>query len=307
MRRFLLGILWCLMFSSCSNPAVTTTTVPASPTPIPTVTVQPTNTALPSNILDRASLSGLSPEEIVFFYLEIRSYVESDDIGALANKIRFPLAICGLQHGDVIETKDEFIEKYGYAFGDEWKPFFLKSDLGRVTVHEYNIQASGINFSKIWNDDSRQSYKIWITGIGYYCYLDPIKVSNRATAEAATPEYSREDFIFGTYHVILHDSVGGTMLSQGEIDAVQTVVIEEDIFSSDATCHMGYACSCPNPGYEFNKPVTGKGTSEFYGLGSPIGQLIVVCNGIPNAYFDILANDQIGFYYDGNYWIFKHQ
>jgi hypothetical protein len=147
MRRFLLGILWCLMFSSCSNPAVTTTTVPASPTPIPTVTVQPTNTALPSNILDRASLSGLSPEEIVFFYLEIRSYVESDDIGALANKIRFPLAICGLQHGDVIETKDEFIEKYGYAFGDEWKPFFLKSDLGRVTVHEYNIQASGINFS----------------------------------------------------------------------------------------------------------------------------------------------------------------
>jgi hypothetical protein len=300
-KRMLFTVLVCLIVSSCASPQVTATTL------IPTFTAQPTNTALPENIVEGASLSGLSPDEIVSFYLEIRSYIESGNVGALADKIQYPIRICGLHNGDVIEARDEFVQKYDYAFEDYWREYFLNQKLEHARIGEYGVSFERIAYSKIWSDSEHHSYAIRIIRIGNYCYVDPIKESNQATAEAATPEYSGNSFIFGMYKVILHERVGGTMLTQGEIDGVQTIVIAKEVFSSDEVCRRGYACSCNNPGYEFHKPTTGKGTAESYGLGSQIGQLIVVCNGLPNAYFDILANDQIGFYYDGNYWIFKHQ
>jgi hypothetical protein len=69
-------------------------------------------------------------------------------------------------------------------------------------------------------------------------------------------------------------------------------------YSTDSECSFG--CSCPSPEYEFNKPFYDKYRALWYGIPA-IGELIMICNGDPRVYFDILADNKIGYNYFGYY------
>ena len=93
-------------------------------------------------------------------------------------------------------------------------------------------------------------------------------------------------------------------MSKEDVEKFQSVLIEKNKYSTDATCHFG--CTCPSPEYEFNKPFYGKGHALWYGIPA-VGELIVICDGEPIAYFDVLTDSEIGYYFDGYYFKLKHK
>ncbi|RPI89646.1 MAG: hypothetical protein EHM40_20280 [Chloroflexi bacterium] len=82
------------------------------------------------------------------------------------------------------------------------------------------------------------------------------------------------------------------------------VRVEKDNYSTDSDCSFG--CSCPSPEYEFNKPFYDKYRALWYGIPA-IGELIMICDGDPRVYFDVLADDKIGYNYFGYYVTLIHQ
>jgi hypothetical protein len=302
-KRMLITSLLFLTLVSCTSQQVTDNSVPTiTLLPSATSTVHPTNTPLPASIVEGAHRSGMSPEEIVSFYWEIHSYLENNDVAALANKIYFPLNECARNKGDNIETKDEFIQRFNEIFTDEIISNYLNANLEDTGIDMYGVYIGGIWFTSICTDNICNVTETWIFGVNNYCSIritPPMETDHAATL-SAMPDYPSEKFVYGTYELDSYQEVGGSLMSIEELENFPKIIIERENFTNKLYW------LCPSPEYEFNKPFYGKGTALWYGI-QAIGELIVICNGKPLAYFDILANDEIGYYIDGYYLKLKHE
>ncbi|OQY89758.1 MAG: hypothetical protein B6D38_05680 [Anaerolineae bacterium UTCFX1] len=248
----------------------------------------------------------MSPEEIFSFYEEVHLDIKDKNISSLADKIYLPISQCGRNKGDKIETKDEFVERFNEIFSSENQLVFLNANLENTFINMYGVLIGDVWYSSICKESTCSDTKILIIRMGDYCSfrsLTPTTVEG-ATAQAAHPDYPESQFVFGDYQLDSYQSVGGSLMSREDVEKFQSVSIEKNKYTTDTACHFG--CTCPSPEYEFNKPFYGKGRASWYGIPS-IGELIVICGGKPLAYFDILSNDEIGYYADGYYFNLKHK
>lgn len=303
MRTILILSLVCFVVASCISQQATAIPVSTSTfLPSVTSTVHPTTTLLPASIIEGAHRSGLSPEEIISFIFEIRSYLENNDRNALADKIYFPLNECGRNKGDNIETKSEFIQRFDEVFTDEIISNYVNANLEDTRIDMYGVYIGGIWFISICTDKTCNITETLIFGVNSYCSIritPPMEVDHAATL-AAMPDYPSEKFVYGTYELDSYQKVGGSLISIEELEKFPKIIIEKENFTNKLYW------LCPSPEYEFNKPFYGKGTALWYGI-QAIGELIVICDGKPLAYFDILAHDEIGYYIDGYYLKLKHE
>ena len=79
------------------------------------------------------------------------------------------------------------------------------------------------------------------------------------------------------------------------------VQIESEVFIAD---QIGHTCKAPI--YEFNPPLYDRGRALWYGIPA-VGELIVICEDVPWSYFDILNENELGYYLDGRYLILRYQ
>jgi hypothetical protein len=308
-KRIFFASLLCLIIVSCASQQATITSTPTNlPVPSVTSTLQPTNTPLPASIVEGAHRSGLSPEEIVSVYLEIRSYLENKDVNALANRIYFPLNECGRSKGDNIETKEEFTQRFNEVFTDKIISNYLNANLEDTGIDMYGIYIGGISFTSICADNTCNITKTWITGVNGYCSIrwTPPMENEQAATLSAMPDYSGENFVYGVYKIESYEDKGGFITEEELIERIKKIEvrIERDSYSTDSECNFG--CSCPSPEYEFNKPFYAKYRALWYGLPA-IGELIVICDGDPKVYFDILSDNKIGLNYFGYYVTLSYQ
>jgi len=309
MNRMLAVSLVCLIIVSCTSQQVTVIPLPTNTTlPSATPTMHPTNTPLPASIVEGAHRSGMSPEEVVSFYSEIHSYLENEDIAALANKIYFPLNECGRSKGDNIETRDEFIQRFNEVFTEEIISKYLNVNLEETRIDMYGVYIGSIWFTSICTDNTCNITEIWIFGINDYCSIrrtPPMETDHAATL-SAMPDYPGENFVYGTYKMESYEDHEGLITEKELKSRLKNVgvKIEKDNFSTDSKCSFG--CSCPSPEYELNKPFYDRYRGLWYGIPA-IGELIIVCDGDPRIYFDILADDKIGYNYFGYYVTLAHQ
>jgi len=297
------------MIVACASQQVAIT--PASTmTPLPSVTstLQPTNTPLPANIVETSFRSGMSPEEVVSFILETRSYLENNERSALADKIYFPLNECGRNKGDNIETKEEFIQRFDEVFTDEIISDYLNANLEDTIIDMYGVYIGGIWFTSICTDSICNTTETWVFGVNGYCSNrnTPPMDEEQVATWSAMPDYSGESFVYGTYKMETYEDHGALITEEELKNRMQSidVRIEKDNYSTDSDCSFG--CSCPSVKYEFNKPFYDKYRALWYGIPA-IGELIVICNGDPKVYFDILADNKIGHDYFGYYITLVHQ
>jgi hypothetical protein len=250
----------------------------------------------------------MSPQEIVSFYWEIHSYLENKDINALANKIYFPLNECGRNKGDNIETKEEFIQRFKEVFTDKIVSDYLNANLEDTGIDMYGVYIGGIWFTSICTDNTCNTTKIWIFGVNGYCSIriTPPMENEQAATLSVLPDYSGEKFVYGTYKIESYENQGGLITEEELKDRMKIIEvrIEKGNYSTDSDCSFG--CSCPSPEYEFNKPFYDEYRALWYGIPA-VGELIVICNGDPRVYFDILADDKIGYDYFGYYVTLVHQ
>ena len=309
LKRMLIVSLSCLIIVSCASQQATNTFIPTIlPSPSVTSTLQPTNTPLPASIVEGAHRSGLSPEEIVSFYLEIHSYLETKDINALANRIYFPLNECGRSKGDNIETKGEFTKRFNEVFTDKVISNYLNANLEDTGIDMYGVYIGGISFTSICTDHTCNTTTTWITGVNGYCSIrwTPPMENEQAATLSALPDYLGESFVYGTYKIESYEDKGGLITEEELIERIKKigVRIERDNYSTNSECDFG--CSCSFPEYEFNKPFYDKYRALWYGL-PVIGELIVICDGDPKVYFDVLSDNKIGRDYFGYYVTLAHQ
>ena len=308
-RKIILSLLYWVV-SSCASQHVSVTDISTSlplattirPMPSAIFTMEPTTTPLPASIIEGAHRSGMSPEEIVSFYWAIHLFLENNDAAALANKIYFPLNKCGRNKGDNIETRDEFIQRFNEVFTDEIISNYLTADLGDTGIDMYGVYIGGIWFTSICTDNTCNVTETWIFGVNDYCSIrrTPPMETDQAATLAAMPDYSGENFVYGTYKMDSYEDQGGLITEEELKNRLKNVVvgIEKDKYSTDSECSFG--CSCPSPEYEFNKPFQDKYRALWYGIPA-IGELIMICDGDPRVYFDVLADNKIGYDYFGYY------
>jgi len=308
-KRMLIASLLFLVIVSCTSQQATVTPLPTdTPLPSATSTVHPINTPLPASIVEGAHRSGMSSEEIVSFYWEIHSYLENNDVPALANKIYFPLNECWRSKGDNIETKDEFIQRFNEVFTDEIISDYLSANLENTAIDMDGVYIGGIWFTSICTNKTCNTTETWIFGVNEYCAIrrtPPMDEAQVATL-SALPDYSGESFAYGTYKMESYEDHEG-LITEEKINKLLKNVdvrIEKDNYSTDSDCNFG--CSCPSPEYEFNKPFYDRYRALWFGIPA-IGELIMICNGDPRVYFDILADDKIGYYDYGYYITLAHQ
>jgi hypothetical protein len=120
------------------------------------------------------------------------------------------------------------------------------------------------------------------------------------------PDYSGESFVYGTYKMETYEDQGGLITEEEVKERMKNIGIriEKDNYSTDPECSFG--CSCPFPEYEFNKPFYDKYRALWFGIPA-IGELIMICDGDPRVYFDVLADNKIGYDYFGYYVTLVHQ
>jgi hypothetical protein len=309
MKSVMIASLLLLIIVSCTSQQATVAPLPTN-TPLPSTipTIHPTNTALPVSIIEGAHRSGMSPEEIISFYTEIHLYLENNDIVALANKIYFPLNECGRNKGDNIETKGEFIQRFNEVFTNEIISKYLNANLEDTRIDMYGVYIGGIWFTSICTDNTCNITETWIFGINDYCSIrrtPPMEIDHTATL-SAMPDYPIENFVYGTYKMESYEDHEGLITKEELKSRLKNVEvkIEKDDFSTDSECSFG--CSCPTPEYEFNKPFYDRYRALWYGIPA-IGELIIVCDGDLRVYFDILADDKIGYNYFGYYVTLAHR
>jgi hypothetical protein len=250
----------------------------------------------------------MSPEEIISFYSEIRSYLKTKDINALADKVYFPLNECWRNKGDNIETKDEFIQRFNEVFTNEVISNYLNANLEETGIDMYGVYIGGIWFTSICTDKTCNTTQTWIFGANGYCSIrrtPPIEADQAATL-SAMPDYSGESFVYGTYKMETYEDQGGLITEEEVKERMKNIGIriEKDNYSTDPECSFG--CSCPFPEYEFNKPFYDKYRALWFGIPA-IGELIMICDGDPRVYFDVLADNKIGYDYFGYYVTLAHQ
>lgn len=308
-KKIVFSLFLAFALVSCTSQQVTDASVQTN-TPLLSVTstVPPTNTALPAGIVEGAHRSGMSPEEIISFYWEIHSYLENNNIVALADKIYFPLNECWRNKGDNIETKDEFIQRFNEIFTDEIVSNYINANLEDTGIDMYGVYIGGIWFTSICADNTCNITEIWIFGVNNYCSLrkTPPMETDQAATLSAMPDYLGESFVYGIYKMESYEDRGGQIIEEELKSRLKNVNvrIEKDNYSTDSECSFG--CSCPSPEYEFNKPFYDRYRALWYGIPA-IGELIMICDGDLRVYFDILADNKIGYDYFGYYVMLVHQ
>jgi len=202
---------------SCIGQQVTVTPMPTNiPLPSATSTMHPTNTPLPASIVEGAHRSGMSAEEIVSFYLEIRSYLENKNINALTNRIYFPFNECGRSKGDNIETKEEFVQRFNEVFTDEVISDYLNANLEDTGIDMNGVYIGGMWFTSICTDKTCNTTGTWIFGINGYCSIrwTPPMEADQAATFSAMPDYSGESFVYGIYKMESYEDQGGLITEE---------------------------------------------------------------------------------------------
>jgi len=227
MKRILIASWLCLLIASCASQQAAITAMPTNtslppatikPLPSATSAVQLTNTPLPASIVEGAHRSGMSPEEIVSFYWEIHSYLENNNVAALADKIYFPLNECWRSKGDNIATKNEFIQRFNEVFTDEIISDYLNSNLEDTRIDMYGVYIGGIWFTSICTDNTCNITQTWIFGVNDYCSIrrtPPMEEEQSATL-SALPGYSGESFVYGTYKMKSYED-HGCLITEDEL------------------------------------------------------------------------------------------
>jgi len=116
-------------------------------TSVPTVDL----TGIPHDIIDRASVAGLEPNEVVYIFNLLQKAAVDRDPNLLLDFLRFPLHQSGKCPGDVIETPEEYVKRFP----------FLMSETTRKNIIKMKIEDTFLSWRGM-GLKANYPYDIWI-------------------------------------------------------------------------------------------------------------------------------------------------
>lgn len=122
-------------------------------------------------------------------------------------------------------------------------------------------------------------------------------------SQMALGAYSGQGFQYGRFELTEWRKMGGSKIKEAAIkDHFAYLVMEKPRFIAGKDGWFGH--SCLNPVYQFGRPDNGKGSALSYGIPA-VASLQIKCGQDYIAFFDVLDDDKIGYYYEGYYLILK--
>jgi len=227
----------------------------------------------------------------------------------IASLMHYPIHLCGLCGGAAIENEEEFIEAYDDLIDDYRVSNVLNQPYNDLIIKAFYTRV-GLGRGDIWlqklcyTSDCELVSGPRITLFMSYCHsfreiygddkTEFIWLEDGIFMDGSTFEY-------GTYVVTTIEDVGGTALTNEEIESYKSITILPDMI--DFSSSGGFKGPlCEKPELEFCGPTLEKGQPIGYEF---IGRLNIICDDMVSAIFDVISGGKLGDYYDGKYFILE--
>jgi hypothetical protein len=268
---------------------------------------------IPKEILEGAFRTGFTPDEIMYFFTVIQNSVRDGNPYPLADMILFPIHEESKCPGDVLETREEFIDRYSDLMDEKTRSEILSIKAEELLMGTYGV---GIEKLGVWNPksiiwisgfcDSAEcgSYSIYITHIlGYRTDMDQAEGIFRNPEYTPPPTFKPKGFEFGKYEYFSSVQPSGEsrmILDETLAPWMQfSITITDTVYAEKGNGKTG-TFVCTYESLEYCPAYGGWGTAEWFGLKS-IGGLNIICNYQKRSiiYLDILEGKQIGYMVNG--------
>jgi hypothetical protein len=259
----------------------------------------------------------MTPEEVLSTLNLIKDALRTYDPLALLDLIQFPLQQCGRCPGDLIETPEEFVERFPALLDDTTRDGLLALPPEAVFISWRGVAMP------VW-DETHFDTPIWFEGfcdtadcdttyvgitafLGYcpFSEADGHITSDLVTTPTPFATYDPLTFPFGRYEVT---SVRGGGLSLIVTEETLPSYLQSAVVIGPAE-YTGmppetFGPSCSHAQLEFCRAVYARGTALWYGIDA-LGELHVLCDGQVIMVFDILEGARLGYYLDSYYFVFE--
>jgi hypothetical protein len=250
---------------------------------------------IPDTILERASVSGMTPEEIMDTYYIIHNALGANDPSMITDLIWYPLIGCNRCGGRTVKTPNDFIKLYHDKMNEKTRSKLFSQKPEELFINYEGVMFGNgeIWFSKLCKNNDPQSCNIYIDMFLYYCMDDESK---------DTPlKIDETNFVFGKYATKTYDTVGGTALDNKDINEIMSAQIEIYPNRYWADTNGWFGQSCASAKIEFCPEIDTNVTDI-----SAIGRLNIVCGEDIYEIFDIKSETELIMYYDGFNFFLQH-
>lgn len=261
-------------------------------------TIQPQ--PIPQNILDRAHMAGLTPEQVVNTFRSIQKAVSEERPQDILEFLDFPLTECSRCQGTVIRTPEDFLAIYPNIMDEETKQNIASETPEDLFIRMGVMMGGGGN--NIWFGGYED--RIVIEKFLHYCRGD----NNPSSI------FDESDFSFGTYTLTgCYDSITLDNVETTNIAPFEYITLETDFIETD---DGNYECDVIT--YEFCEQNYRRGSVlvETFIVGSQSQSFIeedvvdfrVFCDDKSSLMFDLINRDELFLYiWSGSYCVYEYQ
>jgi hypothetical protein len=256
-----------LFLSPTKSPSITLSTrLSPSPTlfPVRKITTLPTinENDIPQWIIDEAKSTDMTPSEIMYVYNAIRSAARDKNPYPLLDFLQFPLHKNGRCPGDVIETPEEFVNRFPEFLNDRTREIFMNfseksiiTDDGLVGfVYASMTEEYSVWFGHVCKSINCSSGNILLFRI--FDYITWWQMVEGYSTHNLLPTYNQSLFKFGRYEAISYKDVYNPDTTELDETLVPwrkfSITISETSFTIDpfqfegsGSCEYQMIESCP--------------------------------------------------------------
>jgi hypothetical protein len=264
---------------------------------------------IPQRVKDWAASAGMTPSEVVYIVNQIQSAARDYNPKLLIDFLLFPLHQEFRCPGDMIETPDEFVERFPELMDEKTRSGILNFMMEDLIINSYGVglefeigdYTEVIWFSAYCNDTGCDNHHfVFITLLGYS--INEVTWGPEYTPD---PTYDPIRFKYGTYAYLTaftnafdHDENEWKTPDKTLTPYAQArTTITRTAFTESGFGQYGNV-SCVYQALDFC-PVdpTARVSAYDFGLTS-VGELHVVCDARHIHIIDLLENDRLGYYVD---------
>ncbi len=217
---------------------------------------------IPQWIIDESKSTSMTPSEILYVYNAIRSSARDENPYPLLDFLQFPLHQNGRCPGDVIETPDEFVDRFPEFLTDRTREIFMNFSEKSIITHDGLVgfvYASMTENYAVWFGHVCKSNKCSSGNILLFRIFDYItwwQMVDGFPINNLIPTYDRSLLKFGRYEAISYKDIyspNPTKLDETlvpwrnfNITITETAFIVEPFqFEGSGSCEYQMIESCP--------------------------------------------------------------
>jgi hypothetical protein len=259
---------------------------------------------------------GLTPEQLLSTFFLIRESLATGDARPLTPLMVFPVHQCGRCPGDVIETPEEFTDRYLEIVDEATRQglialrpedIFISWRGARLMTWEAPTSPPQVGFEGYCETPRCETSRVYIQFLAGYCSSTPPFVPFggwSVSTPSPQPTFDPSNFTLGAYAVVSHEQVEASSMTEETLANYVRAQMYVGFAQYNTSPPSYFGPPCTQVVLEFCPPNESRGSASWYGIPAS-GRLLVVCRGDVIHSFDIFEGGRLGSFEDGYYFILE--